>query len=178
MRQTSTFPTRPPSSPARPQASASPRGSPRLARSRGQRPQPGRRRSHHHAPKQAVSGAAVPGVAADLGTAEGCAACCRRAIHRYLVNNAGVLGPQDFFEIPDSEWTRFFEINVMSGVRRSRAYLPGMIERNWGRVVFLSSESVKPLASPSPRVIAPMPIPRRRAPRLHQPRRRPRCEAP
>jgi NAD(P)-dependent dehydrogenase (short-subunit alcohol dehydrogenase family) len=103
--------------------------------------------------------------------------CCRRAIHRYLVN-AGIFGPQNFFETPDSEWTRFFEINVMSGVRRSRAYLPGMIERNWGRVVFLSSESVKPLASPSPRVIAPMPIPRRRAPRLHQPRRRPRCEAP
>jgi hypothetical protein len=76
--------------------------------------------------------------------------CCRRAIHRYLVN-AGTFGPQDFFETPDSEWTRFFEINVMSGVRLSRAYLPGMIERNWGRVVFLSSESVKPLASPSPR---------------------------
>ena len=58
-----------------------------------------------------------------------------------LINNVGIFGPQDFFEIPDSEWTRFFEVNVMSGVRLSRAYLPGMLERNWGRVVFLSSES-------------------------------------
>ena len=58
-----------------------------------------------------------------------------------LVNNVGIYGPQDFFEIPDEEWTRFFEVNVMSGVRLSRAYLPGMLNRNWGRVVFLSSES-------------------------------------
>jgi NAD(P)-dependent dehydrogenase (short-subunit alcohol dehydrogenase family) len=57
------------------------------------------------------------------------------------VNNVGIYGPQDFFDIPDSEWTRFFEVNVMSGVRLSRAYMPAMIERNWGRVVFLSSES-------------------------------------
>lgn len=58
-----------------------------------------------------------------------------------LVNNVGIFGPQDFFEIPDAEWSRFFEVNVMSGVRLSRAYLPGMMERGWGRVVFLSSES-------------------------------------
>ena len=58
-----------------------------------------------------------------------------------LVNNVGIYGPQDFFEIPDAEWTRFFEINVMSGVRLSRAYLPGMVQSHWGRVLFLSSES-------------------------------------
>jgi NAD(P)-dependent dehydrogenase (short-subunit alcohol dehydrogenase family) len=84
----------------------------------------------------------VHGVAADLGTAEGCAALVQaEPATDILVNNVGIFGPQDFFEIPDREWTRFFEVNVMSGVRLSRAYLPGMVERNWGRVVFLSSES-------------------------------------
>ena len=92
--------------------------------------------------RQAVSGAAVRGVAADLGTAEGCAALvAAEPASDILVNNLGIFGPQDFFEIPDSEWTRFFEVNVMSGVRLSRAFLPGMVERNWGRIVFLSSES-------------------------------------
>jgi NAD(P)-dependent dehydrogenase (short-subunit alcohol dehydrogenase family) len=92
--------------------------------------------------RQAVSGAVVRGVAADLGTAEGCAAvAAAEPATDVLVNNLGIFGPQDFFEIPDSEWTRFFEVNVMSGVRLSRAYLPGMVERNWGRIIFLSSES-------------------------------------
>ena len=58
-----------------------------------------------------------------------------------LVNNLGIYGPRDFFETPDDEWTRYFEVNVMSGVRLSRAYLPGMMERRWGRVIFISSES-------------------------------------
>jgi NAD(P)-dependent dehydrogenase (short-subunit alcohol dehydrogenase family) len=92
--------------------------------------------------KQAVPGSVVRGVAADLGTAEGCAALVRaEPAADILVNNVGIFGPHDFFEIPDSEWTRFFDVNVMSGVRLSRAYLPGMVERDWGRVVFLSSES-------------------------------------
>jgi NAD(P)-dependent dehydrogenase (short-subunit alcohol dehydrogenase family) len=92
--------------------------------------------------KGAVPGAAVRGVAADLGTAQGCAALLQAEPSAdILVNNLGIFGPQDFFEIPDAEWTRFFEVNVMSGVRLSRAYLPGMVARNWGRVVFLSSES-------------------------------------
>jgi NAD(P)-dependent dehydrogenase (short-subunit alcohol dehydrogenase family) len=92
--------------------------------------------------KQAVPGSVVRGFAADLGTAEGCAALVRaEPAADILVNNVGIFGPHDFFEIPDSEWTRFFEVNVMSGVRLSRAYLPGMVERDWGRVVFLSSES-------------------------------------
>ena len=92
--------------------------------------------------RQAVPGVAVHGVAADLGSAEGCAALVRaEPATDILVNNVGIFGPQDFFETPDDEWTRFFEVNVMSGVRLSRAYLPAMVERNWGRIVFLSSES-------------------------------------
>jgi len=58
-----------------------------------------------------------------------------------LVNNLGIFEPKPFEEISDSEWLRFFEVNVMSGVRLSRAYLPGMKKRNWGRIVFISSES-------------------------------------
>jgi NAD(P)-dependent dehydrogenase (short-subunit alcohol dehydrogenase family) len=82
------------------------------------------------------------GVAADLSTAAGCdALVSAEPACDILVNNVGIFGPQDFFNIPDSEWTRFFEVNVMSGVRLSRAYMPAMLKRNWGRVVFLSSES-------------------------------------
>ena len=82
------------------------------------------------------------GVACDLGTAEGCAALAEQQPScDILVNNLGIYGPQDFFATPDAEWSRFFEVNVMSGIRLSRAYLPGMARRDWGRVVFLSSES-------------------------------------
>lgn len=89
-----------------------------------------------------VPHASIRGIAADVGTAAGCATLlAAQPSVDILVNNVGIYGPQDFFEIPDSEWTRFFEVNVMSGVRLSRAYLPGMMERNWGRVLFLSSES-------------------------------------
>jgi len=56
-----------------------------------------------------------------------------------LINNVGVYGPKDFFVISDAEWQYYFEINVMSGVRLSRAYLPGMLERDRGRIVFISS---------------------------------------
>jgi NAD(P)-dependent dehydrogenase (short-subunit alcohol dehydrogenase family) len=91
---------------------------------------------------KAATGAAIRGVAADLGTAEGCATLVKAEPSAdILVNNVGIYGPRDFFEIPDREWMRFFEVNVMSGVRLSRAYLPGMVERDWGRVVFISSES-------------------------------------
>ena len=92
--------------------------------------------------REAVPGAVLRGVAADLGAAEGCAALvAAEPLADILVNNVGVFGPQDFFEIPDEVWTRFLEVNVMSGVRLSRAYLPRMIERGWGRVMFISSES-------------------------------------
>jgi NAD(P)-dependent dehydrogenase (short-subunit alcohol dehydrogenase family) len=58
-----------------------------------------------------------------------------------LVNNVGIFEPKAFTEIPDADWFRFFEVNVMSGVRLSRHYLPGMLQRNWGRIIFISSES-------------------------------------
>ena len=89
-----------------------------------------------------VKAAAVSGVAADVSTAEGCDALVKAVpAVDILINNAGIFEPKPFFEIPDADWTRFFEANVMSGVRLSRAYLPGMLERNWGRIVFISSES-------------------------------------
>jgi NAD(P)-dependent dehydrogenase (short-subunit alcohol dehydrogenase family) len=90
----------------------------------------------------AAHGAEVAGFAADLGNAGGCnALAAEHPSCEILVNNLGVYGEQDFFAIPDSEWTRFFEVNVMSGVRLSRAYLPAMIGRGWGRIVFVASES-------------------------------------
>lgn len=86
--------------------------------------------------------ARVRGVAGDLGTAEGCAAfVAAEPKADILVNNLGIFELKDFFDIEDAEWSRFFEVNVMSGVRLARAYVPGMVERGWGRVVFLSSES-------------------------------------
>ena len=58
-----------------------------------------------------------------------------------LVNNVGIFEPKPFEEIPDADWLRFFEVNVLSGVRLARHYLPGMRTANWGRIVFVSSES-------------------------------------
>jgi NAD(P)-dependent dehydrogenase (short-subunit alcohol dehydrogenase family) len=92
--------------------------------------------------KEAVPTADARGVCADLAAAAGCDALVKALpACDILVNNVGIYGPRDFFDIPDSEWTRFFELNVMSGVRLSRAYMPRMLERDWGRIVFLSSES-------------------------------------
>ncbi|MEY2519422.1 MAG: hypothetical protein QOF24_1181 [Verrucomicrobiota bacterium] len=80
--------------------------------------------------------------AADLGGAAGAEEALRRFPEvGVLVNNLGIFEPKPFEEIPDADWLRFFEVNVMSGVRLSRAYLPRMKERNWGRIVFISSES-------------------------------------
>jgi NAD(P)-dependent dehydrogenase (short-subunit alcohol dehydrogenase family) len=82
------------------------------------------------------------GIAADVSTAAGCDALATALPDvDILINNAGIFEPKGFFDIPDEDWTRFFEVNVMSGVRLSRAYLKGMLKRNWGRVVFISSES-------------------------------------
>jgi NAD(P)-dependent dehydrogenase (short-subunit alcohol dehydrogenase family) len=84
----------------------------------------------------------VRGIAADVSTAAGCTALVAALSDvDILINNAGIFEPKDFFEIPDEDWTRFFEVNVMSGVRLSRAYMKGMLARNWGRIVFISSES-------------------------------------
>ena len=82
------------------------------------------------------------GVAADVSTAAGCAKLIAEAGSvDILVNNAGIFEPKPFTEIPDEDWDRFYQVNVMSGVRLTRALLPKMIEKNWGRVIFISSES-------------------------------------
>jgi NAD(P)-dependent dehydrogenase (short-subunit alcohol dehydrogenase family) len=86
--------------------------------------------------------ASLSGIPADVSTAEGCAALTKAlpAVD-ILVNNAGIFEPKGFFDIPDEDWRRLFETNVLSGVRLARAYMQGMLARNWGRVVFISSES-------------------------------------
>jgi NAD(P)-dependent dehydrogenase (short-subunit alcohol dehydrogenase family) len=89
-----------------------------------------------------VPHAKIEGIPGDLGHKKGCAALVRQLRDvDILVNNLGIFEPKPFEEIPDEDWLRFFEVNVMSGVRLSRAYLPGMKKRNWGRIVFISSES-------------------------------------
>lgn len=81
-------------------------------------------------------------VAADVATAEGAAALTETVEDvDVLVNNAGIFEPQPVFEISDEEWQRFFETNVLSGVRLARHYAPRMVRRGWGRVLFISSES-------------------------------------
>jgi NAD(P)-dependent dehydrogenase (short-subunit alcohol dehydrogenase family) len=94
----------------------------------------------------ALNKAGVPGnlegLAADLGAADG----TRAAIDRFpeidiLVNNLGIFETKPFESITDADWLHIFEVNILSGVRLSRHYLPGMKRRNWGRIVFISSES-------------------------------------
>lgn len=82
------------------------------------------------------------GIVADLGTAAGCDTlfAALPAID-ILVNNLGIFETKPFLEIGDDEWLRFFETNVLSGVRVTRQYLKGMLDRKWGRVLFISSES-------------------------------------
>lgn len=89
-----------------------------------------------------VPDAVLEGFPGDLATA----AAAAQLVTRFpavdiLVNNLGIFEPRSFEDIPDEDWQRFFDVNVLSGVRLSRAYLPGMKQRNWGRVVFISSES-------------------------------------
>lgn len=90
----------------------------------------------------ATNRADVRGVAADLATAEG-ARTLLEAVPQcdILVNNLGIYEVAPFEEIGDADWERLFQTNVMSGVRLTRHYLPGMLERNRGRIVFVSSES-------------------------------------
>jgi NAD(P)-dependent dehydrogenase (short-subunit alcohol dehydrogenase family) len=92
--------------------------------------------------RQRMKGAELIGVAADLGTAAGVNAFVKQIPEAdILVNNLGIFEAKPFLEIPDADWLRFFEINVLSGVRLTRHYLAGMLEKNWGRVIFISSES-------------------------------------
>ena len=86
--------------------------------------------------------ARIEGAPGDLGTAEGGNAVIA-AIGEVdvLVNNTGVYDVREFAKISDAEWQKMFDVNVMSGVRMTRHYLPGMLKRNWGRVIFVASES-------------------------------------
>jgi NAD(P)-dependent dehydrogenase (short-subunit alcohol dehydrogenase family) len=81
-------------------------------------------------------------VVADPGTAEGAEALIQQVLETdILINNLGIYEPKPFAEITDADWLKIFEVNVLSGVRLSRHYFPRMLERNWGRVIFISSES-------------------------------------
>ena len=92
--------------------------------------------------RRAVPEARVESFAGDLSTAESVEALLLQFPSvDVLVNNLGIFEPKPFEDIPDEDWRRFFEVNVLSGVRLSRAYLPGMKQRDWGRIVFISSES-------------------------------------
>jgi NAD(P)-dependent dehydrogenase (short-subunit alcohol dehydrogenase family) len=92
--------------------------------------------------RKAAPQARVEGYAGDLSTADAAAALKKKVpAVDILVNNLGIFEPKAFEDIPDDDWRRFFEVNVLSGVRLSRLYLPGMKERDWGRIVFISSES-------------------------------------
>jgi NAD(P)-dependent dehydrogenase (short-subunit alcohol dehydrogenase family) len=92
--------------------------------------------------KTEAAGAEFIAAAGDLATAEGAASVIAALPDAdILVNNAGIFEPKPFFEIPDSDWLKFFEVNVLSGIRLARHYTPLMVKRGWGRVVFISSES-------------------------------------
>lgn len=96
-------------------------------------------KAHIH---KVAKGATIESFMGDLSSAEGTVALLKRFPEvDVLVNNLGIFEPKPFEEIPDEDWKRFFEVNVLSGVRLSRAYLPGMKKRNWGRIIFISSES-------------------------------------
>jgi len=91
---------------------------------------------------QQVPGAKAAGIAADFSKAEEVdQLIAKLGAVDILVNNAGIFEPKPFTEITDAEWLRFFEVNVLSGVRLSRALFPKMLEKNWGRIIFISSES-------------------------------------
>jgi NAD(P)-dependent dehydrogenase (short-subunit alcohol dehydrogenase family) len=84
----------------------------------------------------------LSGVASDVSSAAGCAKLVQEvSAVDILVNNMGIFEPNPFEKIPDEDWMRLFEANVMSGVRLSRHYLSGMRKKNWGRILFVSSES-------------------------------------
>jgi NAD(P)-dependent dehydrogenase (short-subunit alcohol dehydrogenase family) len=94
--------------------------------------------------RQRVKNADVRGIPADLGTSRGVETFLQQAPHAdILVNNLGIFEVKSFLNIPDADWLRFFEVNVLSGVRLSRHYLPGMLKKNWGRIIFISSESAQ-----------------------------------
>ena len=91
---------------------------------------------------EAATGGRVQGFAGDLATAVAAEEAARRHPDiDILVNNLGIFEPKNFEDIPDADWQRFFDVNVLSGVRLARLWLPAMRRRNWGRIIFISSES-------------------------------------
>jgi NAD(P)-dependent dehydrogenase (short-subunit alcohol dehydrogenase family) len=94
--------------------------------------------------RQRTKSADLRGVAGDLGSASGVEAFLKQVPEAdILVNNLGIFEVKPFLEIPDADWLRFYEVNVLSGVRLTRHYLAGMLKKNWGRVIFISSESAQ-----------------------------------
>ncbi|HTE23012.1 SDR family NAD(P)-dependent oxidoreductase [Flavitalea sp.] len=92
--------------------------------------------------KSEVPGANVSGLAADFSNSDEVSRLVNTLPEiDILVNNAGIFEPKPFLEIPDDEWIRFFKVNVLSGVQLSKAVLPKMLAKNWGRIIFISSES-------------------------------------
>jgi NAD(P)-dependent dehydrogenase (short-subunit alcohol dehydrogenase family) len=92
--------------------------------------------------RKQIPNAKVEGIVADFSTAAGAdAVIAKLPAVDVLVNNVGIFDIKPFLEIPDADWFRFFEVNVMSGVRLSRHYLPAMLKKEWGRIIFISSES-------------------------------------
>ena len=93
--------------------------------------------------KATTPDAKLRGIVADLSGADGCDALIKALPQvDVLVNNMGIYEPKAFFDIPDEDWQKMFDVNVMSGVRLTRHYLKNMLdEKDWGRVVFVSSES-------------------------------------
>jgi NAD(P)-dependent dehydrogenase (short-subunit alcohol dehydrogenase family) len=89
-----------------------------------------------------IPSANIDGVAADFSSSSGAQTVTEQipAVD-VLVNNVGIFEPKPFADIPDEDWYRFFEVNVMSGIRLARHYLKAMLEKNWGRIIFISSES-------------------------------------
>ena len=99
-------------------------------------------RTQERVDQAVASSGAAHGIAADLSTEAG----ARAVIAKFpavdiLINNLGIFEPKPFEEIPDDDWRRFFEVNVLSGVRLSRHYITPMKKKNWGRIIFISSES-------------------------------------
>ncbi|QLE48860.1 SDR family oxidoreductase [Nostoc sp. C057] len=92
--------------------------------------------------QQSTPDAKVSGVVADTSTASGVEELFQKVPHvDILINNVGIYEPKTFFDITDEDWLNIFQVNVLSGVRLSRQYLQKQLEQNWGRIIFISSES-------------------------------------
>ena len=89
-----------------------------------------------------VSGAKITAIACDFSKPEEVEKLIEEIKEvDILINNVGIFAQTDFLDIPDEDWQKFYEVNVLSGVRLSRAFLPGMLKKDWGRIIFISSES-------------------------------------